>query len=78
MDRTSWIGTAAMVLAAPVSAQPLGDEVQRQMPSLMAIYEDLHANPELSFMEVRSAGILAGSAIRQAMRSPMSTASMCW
>ncbi|HWU12498.1 MAG TPA: amidohydrolase, partial [Caulobacter sp.] len=32
------------------------------MPSLMAIYKDLHANPELSFMEVRSAGILAAEA----------------
>src|SRR3546814_20664223 len=32
------------------------------MPSLMAIYKDLHAHPELSFMEVRSAGILATEA----------------
>src|SRR3546814_15264806 len=32
------------------------------MPSLMAIYKDLHAHPELSFMEVRSAGILAAEA----------------
>src|SRR3546814_16863081 len=32
------------------------------MPSLMTIYADLHANPELSFHEVRSAGILAAAA----------------
>ncbi|WP_345790413.1 amidohydrolase [Sphingopyxis sp. BSN-002] len=46
----------------PVSAQDLDGEVQKQMPSLMNIYKDLHANPELSFMEVRSAGILAAEA----------------
>ena len=31
----------------------------RDMPSLMAIYRDLHANPELSSHEVRSAAIMA-------------------
>jgi amidohydrolase len=31
-------------------------------PSLMAIYRDLHANPELSMQEVRSAGIMAAEA----------------
>ncbi len=30
-----------------------------EYPSLEAIYKDLHANPELSFMETRTAGILA-------------------
>ncbi|HEV7311052.1 amidohydrolase [Sphingopyxis sp.] len=52
----------ALALAAPAAAQSLGGEVQKQMPSLMAIYKDFHANPELSFMEVRSAGILAAEA----------------
>ncbi|WP_338425723.1 amidohydrolase [Sphingopyxis kveilinensis] len=60
--RSFWLGAAALAFAAPVSAQTLGGEVQQQMPSLMAIYKDLHANPELSFMEVRSAGILAAEA----------------
>ena len=57
-------GAAALVLAhtGTASAQTLGDEVGRQMPSLMEIYKDFHANPELSFMEVRSAGILAAEA----------------
>ncbi|WP_337827350.1 amidohydrolase [Pseudonocardia sp. TMWB2A] len=36
-----------------------GPEVAKQMPSLMAIYRDLHANPELSFMEVKTAAKLA-------------------
>lgn len=52
----------ALALAVPAAAQTLGGEVEKQMPSLMAIYKDLHANPELSFMEVRSAGILAAEA----------------
>ena len=60
--RSFWMGAAALALAAPAAAQTLGGDVQEQMPSLMAIYDDLHANPELSFMEVRSAGILAAEA----------------
>ena len=60
--RILWMSAAALALAAPAAAQTLGGEVEKQMPSLMAIYKDLHANPELSFMEVRSAGILATEA----------------
>jgi hippurate hydrolase len=60
--RILWTSAAALALAAPATAQTLGSEVEKQMPSLMAIYKDLHANPELSFMEVRSAGILAAEA----------------
>jgi len=56
------MGVAALAIGAPAAAQDLGAEVQKQMPSLMTIYKDLHANPELSFMEVRSAGILAAEA----------------
>jgi len=60
--RILWTSAAALALAVPAAAQTLGGEVQKQMPSLMTIYKDLHANPELSFMEVRSAGILAAEA----------------
>jgi amidohydrolase len=60
--RILWTSAAALALAAPAAAQTLGGEVEKQMPSLMAIYKDFHANPELSFMEVRSAGILAAEA----------------
>ncbi|KGB54603.1 amidohydrolase [Sphingopyxis sp. SE2] len=64
--RILWTGAAALVLtvsgAMPAAAQALRGEVEQQMPSLMAIYKDLHAHPELSFMEVRSAGILAAEA----------------
>lgn len=68
--RTLWTGAAALALstlaALPAAAQAtdsaIGAEIKQDMPSLMAIYRDLHTNPELSFMEVRSAGILAAEA----------------
>lgn len=66
MMRILWTGAAGLALAAsgamPAAAQALRGEVETQMPSLMAIYKDLHAHPELSFMEIRSAGILAAEA----------------
>lgn len=64
--RILWAGAAALALSVPAAAQSdtLGVEVGKQMPSLMEIYKDFHANPELSFMEVRSAGILAAEARR--------------
>ncbi|NIJ36525.1 hippurate hydrolase [Sphingopyxis panaciterrae] len=66
MMRILWAGAAALALSVPAAAQSdtLGAEVGKQMPSLMEIYKDFHANPELSFMEVRSAGILAAEARR--------------
>jgi hippurate hydrolase len=51
-----------ILLAAPAGADPLGDEVRRDMPSLMTIYRDLHANPELSMQEIRSSAKLAAEA----------------
>jgi hippurate hydrolase len=51
-----------LLAAAPAAAQDLRGQVASQLPSLMAIYDDLHANPELSFMEERSAAIMAREA----------------
>ena len=59
MRRIAFAFVLPLLLAAPVAAEPVRDAVAKDMPSLMAIYRDLHANPELSFEEVRSAGILA-------------------
>lgn len=60
------VAALALLLAMPAAAQTgqgaIGDQVRQDMPSLMKIYDDFHANPELSFMEVRSAGILAAEA----------------
>jgi amidohydrolase len=59
-------GVAALALTTSAAAQDadpaIKAEIAKDMPSLMAIYADLHANPELSFMEVRSAGIMAAEA----------------
>ncbi|SNS46076.1 amidohydrolase [Sphingopyxis indica] len=62
--RILWTGIAALALAMPAAAQTLGEQVKAEMPSLVDIYADLHAHPELSFHEVRSAGILAAEAKR--------------
>ncbi|HEX8364209.1 MAG TPA: amidohydrolase [Allosphingosinicella sp.] len=48
----------------PAAADPLSEAVRRDLPSLMEIYRDLHANPELSMQETRSAGLLAAEARR--------------
>ena len=51
-----------MALAAPAQANELRDALSADMPELMELYRDLHAHPELSFEEVRTAAKLAGMA----------------
>ena len=51
--------TLALAAAAPVQANDLRTDLQADMPDLMELYRDLHANPELSFEEHRTARILA-------------------
>ncbi|HEY0043360.1 MAG TPA: amidohydrolase [Allosphingosinicella sp.] len=53
---------AALLAASPAAADPLADQVRADMPSLMAIYRDLHANPELSMQESRSSAKMAAEA----------------
>ncbi len=48
--------------AMPAAADPLRDAVAADMPSLLTLYRDLHANPELSMEEVKSAAKLAAEA----------------
>jgi amidohydrolase len=48
--------------AAAADADPLTQAVKSEMPGLIAIYRDLHAHPELSFEEVRSAAKIADEA----------------
>ncbi|WP_016744841.1 M20 metallopeptidase family protein [Rhizorhabdus wittichii] len=59
---TSLLALSAACIAAPSQADPLQDAVKADLPSLTAIYRDLHAHPELSFKEGRSAGIMAAEA----------------
>jgi hippurate hydrolase len=64
------MATAVTAPPAPAGAQPahapaeLSQAVARDMPDLMNLYRDLHANPELSMQETRSAGLLAAEARR--------------
>lgn len=52
---------AALGMAAvPVQADDLREALADDMPGLMELYRDLHANPELSFEEVETARKLAG------------------
>ncbi|MCW3796711.1 amidohydrolase [Sphingomonas sp. BN140010] len=50
----------AAALAAPASPATLRESIAADMPQLMTLYRDLHANPELSMQEVRSPAKLAG------------------
>ena len=51
-----------MTTAAPAHADALSDAVAKDMPSLIALYQDLHAHPELSMQETRTAAKLATEA----------------
>ncbi|MFW2830168.1 amidohydrolase [Sphingomonas sp. ID0503] len=53
---------ALLLTATPALADPVADGVAEDMPQLMTLYRDLHANPELSFQETKSAAKLAAAA----------------
>jgi amidohydrolase len=48
-----------MTLTTPAAAATLSDAIRADMPQLMTLYRDLHANPELSMQEVRTPAKLA-------------------
>jgi len=52
-------GLIAMTLSTAAPAATIADGVKADMPQLMALYRDLHANPELSMQEVRTPAKLA-------------------
>jgi hippurate hydrolase len=56
------LALAAMTLPTASHAAALQDAIKADMPSLMTVYRDLHANPELSMAEVRSPAKLAAEA----------------
>ena len=61
--RTGVGAWALMALAsAPAQADELRDAVAADLPALVELYKDLHANPELSFEEVETAAKLAARA----------------
>ena len=54
MTRTLLALLTATALIAPASAATLNESIRADMPQLMTLYRDLHANPELSMQEVRT------------------------
>ena len=56
------LATAAAPLPLHAQADDLRGAVGADMPELMELYRDLHAHPELSFQETRTAAKLAGMA----------------
>jgi amidohydrolase len=50
---------AAIAFATPAAANELREDLAADMPGLMELYRDLHANPELSFEEYETAAKLA-------------------
>jgi amidohydrolase len=59
MTRSLLALLAASLLASPASAATLTEAIRADMPQLMTLYRDLHANPELSMQEVRTPAKLA-------------------
>ena len=57
--RIAALAVIAAASAAPAQAQDLRESLAQDMPELMELYRDLHAHPELSFEEVRTAAKLA-------------------
>lgn len=53
---------ASLTLAVPAAADSIRDATARELPALMTLYRDLHANPELSLAEVKTAAKLAAEA----------------
>jgi len=53
------IAIAAMAMSSSANAATLSEAIKADMPQLMALYRDLHANPELSMQEVRAPAKLA-------------------
>jgi len=54
-----WLAGVAMTVTTPAAAATLSDSIKADMPMLMTLYRDLHANPELSMEEVRTPAKLA-------------------
>ncbi|MEM8919102.1 MAG: amidohydrolase [Pseudomonadota bacterium] len=55
---------ASLLVATQAQADNLNESISADLPSLMEIYRDLHANPELSGEEFRTAAKLAAEARR--------------
>lgn len=59
LKRLCLSAAALAAFATPAQADELRSDIAADMPALMKLYRDLHAHPELSFEEVRTAKLLA-------------------
>src|SRR6266550_4479215 len=59
MKKLLLLAAAAMIVTTPARAATLSDAIRGDMPQLMTLYRDIHANPELSMQEVRTPAKLA-------------------
>ena len=59
MKKLLFFAGAAMAVTSPTAGATLSDSIRADMPQLMTLYRDLHANPELSMQEVRTPAKLA-------------------
>jgi amidohydrolase len=59
MKKLLLLAAVAMTVQSPASAATLSEAIRADMPQLMDLYRDLHANPELSMQEVRTPALLA-------------------
>jgi amidohydrolase len=59
MKLTLGAAIAAMTISTTANAATVHDAIGKDMPMLMELYRDLHANPELSMQEVRTPAKLA-------------------
>jgi amidohydrolase len=62
MTSKLFASAAALLVLLGTTASAADGGFRADMPGLLAIYRDLHANPELSFQEHRSAKIMADAA----------------
>ena len=53
------IAATILAAAAPAGAETLQQSIRADMPMLLSLYRDLHANPELSMEEVRTPALIA-------------------
>jgi hippurate hydrolase len=60
MNKHLLLAAAAALSAAAAPAATLRESIAADMPQLMTLYRDLHANPELSMQEVRTPARMAG------------------
>jgi amidohydrolase len=59
MKLTFALALTVVTMSSAAQSATLSEEIRADMPQLMALYRDLHANPELSMQEVRTPAKLA-------------------